>query len=407
MKPPKFILLVVLVLAGAGWLGRGEMQRRELTAGISQLRSQLDRPASDRDPRRQPARRSAIERDPVDWQSVAMELRGGKSVGGLLVTNARLLDRIDRMSVAELVAALDQIAASDLAKGYRDALEQRLATALITKDPEQGFTRFSVPNQSDWSFLLGGLFEDWVTRDKEASLAWLQKHAAGGGHIFDRMISDPFFSLLSTQPETSAAVLATLPQDKRLESLRSLQVRELREGGQQEWATIVRENLAPEDGLKAIAWPLMNWSDGDGSPMRLDEVDAYLGRIGASDEERNACVMMVAEQPHSWTTGRRTPEAGRESLEQMRAWVEGHAPEMLEPATARAMEALARSGKFDDTSTLALEFHEQSGNDAYLTGVLDQVDDNSSAEIVREMVGRLTDPDLQAKYREELQNKLK
>lgn len=407
MKAPKFILLAVLVLAGGGWLWHGEGERHALQTRISRLRAQLDRPPSDHDPRPRPPRRSAIERDPVDWQAVAQELRGGKLIGGLLATNARLLDHIDRMSVAELLAALDQVAAADLGKGDRDPLEQRLAAALMKKDPEQGFTRFAVKDRSDWSFFVGELFHEWVTRDSKSSLAWLQKHAAGGGHIFDQMISNPFFGLLDTRPEISAAVLTTLPPEKRLESLRSLSVASLKEGGQQEWAKVARQHLPPEARLEAITWPLMNWSDGDGSPMRLDEVDAYLGLIGAGDEERNACIMTVAGQPRSWTTGPRDLEAERESLEQMRAWVEGHAPEMLEPATIRAVGSLARNPGFDEASTLAFKFHEQAGNDAYLTGVLDQVDDDSSAGIVREMVGRLKSPELQARYREELQNKLK
>jgi hypothetical protein len=407
MKPPKFILLAAMVLAGAGWLWHGETERQNLKTRISRLRAQLDRPAPDHDPRPRQAWRSALERKPVDWQAVAKELRGGKPIGGLLVMNARLLELIDAMSVAELVAALDEVAAADLEKGDREALEQRLAAVLITKDPEQGFTRFTVRERSDWSFFLGYHFDQWVTRDKEASLAWLQKHAAGGGHIFDRMISDPFFGHLDTQPETSAALLTTLPPEKRLESLRSLAVASLKEGGQQEWAKLLRVNLPPEDRLDAITWPLMNWSDGDGAPMRLDEVDAYLGRINASEEERNACIMTVAADPHSWKSERRDPVEGRDALEQMRSWVEGHAPEMLEAATIRAVGSLAHNSSFDEASALALEFHEKSRNDAYLTGVLDQVDDLSDGEAVREMVQRLADPDLQAKYREELQNKLK
>jgi hypothetical protein len=276
----------------------------------------------------------------------------------------------------------------------------------MAKDPEQGFARFTVRERSERSFFLGSQFQAWVTRDDAAALAWLQRHAADGGHVFNRMISDPFFAMLRTMPETSAAVFAILPPEKRLESLRSLEMRSIREGGQPEWAEIIRKHLPPEDRLKAIAWPLYNWSDGDGSPMRLDEVDAYLGRIGASNEERNACLMAVAGDPHSWKAGSRDPAEGREALEKMRSWVEGHVPEMLEPATIRAVEALAGNWKFAEASTLALEFHEQTGNDAYLTGVLEHVDDRSEPATVRELVGQLSDPDLQAKYREQLKRKL-
>lgn len=400
------LLFVMLLLAGTGWLWHGETQRRELTAGISRLRTQLERPGAPENSRSRPERRSAIERKSVNWQAVAKELRNGKSIGGLLTTDARLREIIAGMSVAELVAALDELATADLGKRDRDELERQLAAILMAKDPEQGFSRFTVRERSDWSFFLGSEFQAWVTRDDAAALAWLQRHAAGGGHVFNRMISDPFFAMLRTKPETSAAVFAILPPERRLESLRSLEMRSIREGGQAEWAKIIRENLPPEDRLKAIAWPLGNWSDGDGSPMRLDEVDAYLGRIGASDEERNACVMAVAADPPSWKSQRSDPATGRDALEKMRSWVEGHAPEMLEPATVRAVEALAGNWKFAEASTLALEFHEQTGNDAYLTGVLEHVNDLSEPATVRELVGRLSDPDLQAKYREELKRKL-
>jgi hypothetical protein len=403
MKPRLTLLPIGLILVGIGWLWHRQSEHAALDAEIVRLQMLLARPeraAPEGKPVR-PRQGSAIESQPRDWQAVAVELRNGTAIaGGLLSTNAHLLSLIDAMTVEELLAALDEIATADLGEADRDLIERRLATALIKKDPELGFSRFAVREKSAWDFFLGDEFNQWVTRDDAAALAWLRGHTAEDGYVPAPMIHVPFFELLTTAPQTATAILECCPPSGRLEALRSLAVGRIKTSGQKEWAEIIRTSLPIEDQLKAITWPMMNWSDGDGSPMLLGEVDGYLDRIEASDEERKACAMTLATQLRSWTD-----ENGIPGIDRLRDWVIERSPELLEPVTLAALSNMAQYQHFEQASELALGFHDESGNDAYLTNVLDQVNDLSAPATVQTLVARLSDEALRKKYRELLPRK--
>jgi hypothetical protein len=324
-------------------------------------------------------------------------------IGGVLPSNARLLGAFESMDVAALILALDDIAAAGLLTADRELLERHLAKLLIFKDPETGFSRFCVPSRGEWSFILGALFSDWVQRDPDLSVAWLRRHLVEGGTVFDRMISEPFFTVLGDDPALSASILAVLPENKRLESLRGLGVASLLEPDRQpEWARILRANLPDGDRLKAIAWPLGNWSDGDGSPMLLAEVDAYLERIEATSEERHACVLQVATQRRSWRDSHREEPAFADGLERMRAWVGGQSPELVAEATLRALEYEADFGSFAEASEIAILLHEETGAEAYLHAVLKDVHRTDEHENVRRILDRVTDEARLEQYREQI-----
>ena len=396
------VLMILAVAAGIAWLWHQEGERRQLVEQIDGLRSRLvDRERLERqrpDPRPEP--RSGLEREPVDWEAIASQLKAnGWIAGGLLNNDARLLAAIEAMSESELLAMLDQIAAADLSKSEREVLERAFAEALVKKAPGIAFSRFSVSERHDWNFFLDRLYLKWVQEDATAALSWLRLHTSRGGYVHRRMISVPFFDQLPTDPRISAELLSCLPPESRLGSLSSLEVRVLRDKGQADWAQIVREILPEKDRSEAIAWPLGNWSDGDGSPMSLDQVDAYLECIRASDQERNACVMTVAETTRSWGILSDREVGPGEALERMRSWVAERAPQLLEPATLKALDALGREA-FGIASEWSLKFHGGGGNDAYLTAVLEHMTGESDAATVRTMIERLSDPVLRAKYGE-------
>ncbi|RYD67512.1 MAG: hypothetical protein EOP83_02685 [Verrucomicrobiaceae bacterium] len=140
--------------------------------------------------------------------------------------------------------------------------------------------------------------------------------------------------------------------------------------------------------------------------MRLDEVNAYLEAIGASTAEWEACIMTVAGTHGSWVTKDQASQVEyadeTKGFQKMREWVSEHAPGMLEAATLRALEEMAREGDLSVARELALKFHAAGGNDAYLCRVLDEANDLTDAEDVRVMIEQLSDSALQAEYREKL-----
>ncbi len=407
MRHRRLLIPLTLVLAGAAWLWRGEGERRDLTDRIGNLGTRLDRPPARPAPPTPPARRSAVERDPVDWQAVAEELASGSYLGGLLETNARLRAAIEAMSVEDLLAAMEQLKDAGLSKADLERLEQQLAMAILLQAPEMGFSRFAGRARNDWSFFLGDEFSKWVQRDKDAAVEWLRRHCAAGGFVSSRMIQRPFFDLLRSDPDTSAAILATRPPAMRLESLRSLAMRELKQSGQEEWAKVMRAELPAGDAPEAIAWPLMNWSDGDGAPMTLAEVDVYMERIHVTDEERKACIMTVARQLRTWELSAVEGEGEITDFDRMRSWVQRQDPGMLEPATLAGLREMANRGSFDEAGNLAIQFHEESADDAFLTEVLEAADDRTEPALLRSLIDRLSDPALREKHREEQAHRLK
>ena len=395
--------IILAVSAGVAWLWYQEAGRRQLAAEVDGLKARFSAPGQSgkRPQDNRPGPRTGLEGDTVDWVALASKLKAGGSIaGGLLNENARLLAALDEKAVDELLAMLDQIAAADLSSLDRDVLERALVSALVKKAPGAALSRFSVPGKLNWDFYLGGIYSQWAKEDSAEAVSWLRKHVAAGGYFYPEMVSTPFFDLLESAPQTSSEVLASVPPEARLESLRCLSVGRLHSGGQKEWAEIVRSVIPESDRAEAISWPIDSWSDGDGVPMRLDQAAAYLETIGASEPEREACIMKVAGSASSWVTKKGEEGVGLEGFDRMREWVSERAPGMLEAATLRALEELATQGDFRAASERALEFHKVSGNDAYLCRVLDQTNDLADAADVRVMIERLSDPALQAKYRE-------
>lgn len=157
---------------------------------------------------------------------------------------------------------------------------------------------------------------------------------------------------------------------------------------------------------EAISWPLGNWSDGDGRPMTLAEVDAYMERIRVTDEERKACIMAVAGQARTWEISAVEGDGEISGFDRMRAWVQRQDPEMLGLATIGGLREMAYYA-FDEAVGLAIRFHDESADDAFLTTVLEVADDRSEPELLRELIDRLSDPALRERHQAEQAHRLR
>lgn len=358
MKAIGWFLPLGVLLAGGLWIGfqftliadleqqnqlmRGQIASHDVAVSRTSARSLVSTP---------------LQRKPVDWEEVALQLDNGYH-WGQLQANLRLLDGLESMSEDELIAALDEIAAAGLPLRFRQTLERRLAVLLMARNPERCLTRFVQKCHKDgWGYLLATALRDWAVSDPGQATAWLSAQFAagtfdsrelGGGIEIPRpMVREPVFALLSSNPDAAGRFLATVPENLRLPSLVSIHNHRLKSNGedQRAWAMLVRQHLSPADHLKAITWPTQNWSDGDGSPMDLAQTSAYLSRIGASAGEIEACVLCVAGQVKSWrpffSSERKSTAEGLESL---RRWVSDEAPHLLDRATSVALGVLEDEG---------------------------------------------------------------
>jgi len=402
MKLPTWLApLTVLAIGGLWLLGQAstirqlEEANRAIKRGLATLGKVDDADGATPKPRT-----TALDRKPVDWKKVYDELNGRVLIGGGLATTDRLTAALEAMNVAELLAALEALPGAGLSAKELEALEQRLALLLIARDPEIGMTRFI--GRSGWEFSLGGPFAQWVKKEPDKALDWLARQTAAGISIPERLIGTSFFDQLESSPQTSGALLAALPEDTRLDALGStLRVAGIRHGAQREWAEVLRTHLSEADRLKAIAWPLANYSDGDGSPMSPNEVTAYLANINPSPLELEACVMGAVENRSWQTREHRDPDPAVE-LSRLRAWVAQTAPDLKGRATAAALISMMEvDSRKDDVVRLATEYHRQEPDDGMLIQLLDryvQLGDNRG----RALASQLTDEEIRLSYLKKL-----
>lgn len=396
-------LPVSLVAAGAAWWLLSQAGAlRELEAETAELRVRSERPTR-AERAATGTEESALSREPRDWARIAKELEEGRLIAGVLPTNARLLADFEAMGMDELLAMLDEIEGAGLLTADRNILERHLAKLLIARDPEAGFSRFSDPKTYQWSFYLDALFSDWVEEDPGRSVQWLRNHIAGGGKVSNRMISQPFFRALGDDAEISTSLVTALPETRRLESLRCLDARNLHQASvQPAWARLVRNDLPEADRAEAIAWPLGNWSDGDGTPLLLHEAAEYMERIEANAEERRACVMCLAEQPRSWRGPDRKDVDFSTGLGFFRSWVAEVEPELVGEATVRALAGTARHGSLEEAGEFAIRMHEQTGDETYHHAVLDEAPQSDEAGVVRRLIDRVADESRRETYQKKL-----
>ena len=417
MKSTSAALPIVILLASGIWIASQFHSIARLEETNSLLQKHLAAGSSVASaPTKRPSIKTALDGKPVDWEEVARQLEKDGGGWAPLTTNLRLLDALQSMSESELSAALDEIATARLSPQSRELLDRRLGTLLMTKNPEQGLTRFVRRCQGgDWSWLLASQLANWAKADPEKAVTWFSTQIAagsfdrtspgGGLNVPPKVVHAAVFALLESAPDAASRLLTALPEDARLKSLVSIQNRRLgkEEHLTQEWVKMVRRHLPDSDRIKAITWPTMNWSDGDGRPMDLSKTSAYMSRIGATAEEIDACVLCVAGQVHSWRPFfTKEPKTPTEGLEALRAWVATEAPRMRDRATAAALGAQAEGSghgdHFPEVAKLALQYHDQGGGDALLVPVLEASNANEHKELARTLAARLTDGTLRKKY---------
>lgn len=230
-----------------------------------------------------------------------------------------------------------------------------------------------------WNLTMAYGFAGWAKQDPDKAVAWFDAQLASGS--FDRgnsddgpsvptqLVTEAFFALLGSAPDAAGHLLSTVPSKGQLDTLASINITQLNEQTHGAWADLTRKHLSASDQLKAIAWPLGNWSDGDGSTMNLAEVDGYLDRIGATGDERKSCIMKAAGQVSTWKKSGRDSVPAAEGLDALRGWVGERMPELVDSATANALAALRPP--YPEWAELALGFHQASGNDELLIPLLE------------------------------------
>lgn len=350
---------------------------------------------------------TALQAPKIDWSQVIKELRNNIGGYGYLKTTRQLEEDFHSMSYDELLSALEEITSSDLSKKDRDMLERILCGEFFSRYPERSLTQFiSRYRDNIWQFAIAQGFADWIKNNPENAIFWYEEQLAsgtfGGRHTFTplvppkKLLEYGIYSILASSPDQAGRLLSSVPQNSRLNILSSLRLGDLTPEQQVGWAQLTRTQLSKEDHLKAITWPTQNWSDGDGAPMKITEVEEFLQRIHPDRYELEACILAVAEQPLSWQQNRR--QLNLNDIKHLREWVHTHLPELVDSATARAIQTINKP--YPDLERITTEYHELSHNDELLIALLEHRQASEHKQIARDVAKRLSDENQRNLYLE-------
>lgn len=333
---------------------------------------------------------TALDRVPVDWTEIARLLRENESFRWFK-PHPWLDTRISSLSADELQAALGQVASARLAEEDRSLVQLHLGGALAGISPRLALDQLLPHFGKDrlhWK--LGDFFNQWMARNPDEAIDWLARNAHRIGDLSFGFIETVLHPLLASSPETAGRLIEAIPVERRLESLRSLENDELSPAQQAAWARVTRQHLPEAEALKAITWPILNWSDGDGAPMPLPEVTAYLESIDASPPERKACIIAAAQE---FPDLHQDPSAT--ALDRLRVWVRDLDPSLVPQATGAA---LAAASPFHEAeiSQLALDLHAGDRDDAILLPLIEAFD--GRPELSRKIARNLIDDTLRQKF---------
>lgn len=363
-----------------------------------------------------PAGKVAKGKEPIDWKQMATHLAEMRQGGGMvdMRTMVRLQQRVQSLDKDELVAALDEIAAMELPEESRQMLEQMLIGQLCQKDPEMALTRY-LDRLSDergaMSWQLSNAMKEWTKKDPAKATAWFDQQIAAGkfesksldGRSRPRLQFEGALiaNLLSSDPAAAAARVAALPGNQRGEVLRHYSGNDVKDGDQLAFADLVRGQVPESEQAQTLAQIASHKAFGDGYTAVTD----YLDRIKATPAERAKCVEEAAEAKIQHLS--REKKITREDIDTMREWATTQSPDTIGQVTG---SVLARSTQmnqkleFSEATALALQYHEESGNDEVLTGFLSAGGAaHAHKEEARELAGKITDE----KLREEILNRFK
>jgi hypothetical protein len=349
-----------------------------------------------------PPEKSAADKKPVNWENLAVLIRQtsvanrpGNAPGMLSIQRSLLA-----MDVAELVAGLDRIDAMSLDDETRRKLEDMILDPLAKKDPELALNRFKIrlagaPGID--SLVLSSAIGLWAERDPAAATAWLDREISAG--TFDAKSLDGYnrnrewfesnvISRLFKSDATGAeARLAGLPPEMRREIL-------MKDNpfGKDEiaHAEIVRRQLDDGGRLAAIGQRASSIIQQGGG---FADVEHYLERISATPDERARSVEKTAMQ--SINSSAKKGRLSRAEIDAMRAWARQQAPGAADRLTGEGLGVAVAAGSgmnFEEVSTLALSYHETSGNDEVLHTFLSKIAADRNKAAARELAGKISDP---------------
>ena len=406
MKPLAFVPPAIALIIGGVWTG---FQRRSI-ARLDQQSLLLEKSIANARAAAQSEetastslsdRGSRTTGQVIDWKKIAMQVStlNERSVVGDLRALMRLREQVSAMTDQELLTALDEIAALDLPKENRTAVENMIGAQLAEKAPEAFLTRFfnrmdSGNDPIGWQ--LSRALAAWAKDDPAATMRWLDRQIAAGA--FDTKSLDGknrarfefegtlVAALLSSDATAAKDRIAGLPPEHRAEALRYTRKSSM-DAVATAYAAIVREQLPLAEQANALAEAAPSVSAND-----YGKVTDYMNRIAATSSEREACVEETGARTIQQLSYER--DVKQEDIDLLRAWTAKEAPATMDRTTGKALASTLReddSARFTQMAELALRYHESGGGDDLLFPLLDHWVAEQNPDTAKKLAARISD----------------
>ena len=410
MKP--FVPPIAALALAASWLGARQHSITTLERETVLLRDHLAAVRTGPDATPAPPRHGGTRSDgkpSIDWKSAAAGLARAQGIGDareLMKLRAHLYD----LSAPQLLAALDDIAALDLADSARRALEDLLLGVLAEKDPRAALERFADRldrNEGGVAWQLGQAFQRWADDDPAGAIAWFDARIAAGD--FDsksldgkspsrlRFEASLVAALLATDPATAGRRLAALPADQRPDLFQQGMFMNLKPGTEKAFADLVREHLPSDQQAQAFSsvTSMMVYEGG------LKKIGKFLDDIDAGPDERAALAKKAAggHLQKISLIGR----LSRQSIDELRGWIATQSPEAVDRITGESLGGRwIQRTPFADRARIIGELHAEGAGDDLLVGFLSGQESSRDPELARALAEKIRDEAKRAELLEEL-----
>ena len=314
----------------------------------------------------------AVSGSGIDWKTAVMISRGELSNADAILFRRQ----VEALSLDEVVAAVDELEASDMPERTKMNLSYRFLLKLSKADPRSALERFEKYADEDPNIgnLLVVAMESWVKQDSGAALAWLDRWVAANP-VYDNALSRissgrvkfesvVIKTMLSEKPDVLVERISAMPREEAVNMCSSIDWERSKTTDPFAFAELVRQSLSKDDRdlvLKSKAGMVAQYG--------LDKASEFLDRIHVQPDELKVCLETVVKTRMERDAS--DPDLGKE-IKTMRDWVAardaGQADTLTGAAFGHALQG--RDLDFDEVAPVVMTFQQSAGNDEVLHAFL-------------------------------------
>lgn len=308
--------------------------------------------------------------------------------------------RLEKMSAAEMLAFVDQLAGPDVSGKAKDELLSMFADAAAQKDPQLTLRHFeSLLAEDDHpiSAYVAKSFAWWLTKDAAGAIAWLDeataagkfatKHLDGKNPMFLNSAGQVIGLLFTSDPAASMARLKALPEDHRWEIVQR-NFRVLAPGTELAYAELVRKGLPEaqrDSGFCNVTRAMIEKQDFAG-------VSSLLDTVGATAAERLAVASSVTAEDFT-----AMPYRYGTQVTKLHEWLKQQAPQAADRLAGTALASNVSRTGLEMTMALVTDLQANTGRDEIMEAFFASPAVSSQADKAKTMAAKIKDVALRKK----------